>query len=237
MTTSTAETKMSANASAPAREETPAGADARPAPSTRVRSLFLVNLAAFLTLVGTTVTGLVLWLGVEKGAGAARAFWGLRRFEWGDLHLYFSLAFVALFMFHLLQHWRWIRAVAPRQAGFRAGLGGLARVLLTVALTLGIVWGLFHFLRREAGSGQGHGYGRTRQETDETDRNTGRGGGGGWGRDARRETQDAAASASAASAAAEGTVTERQDEKQASDDSESSGRRMRRGRHWSGAVE
>ena len=52
-----------------------------------------------------------------RGGRPVLLLWGLSRHQWGNLHFYVSLAFLALMAFHLFLHWRWVWAMI---AGARA---------------------------------------------------------------------------------------------------------------------
>ncbi len=112
----------------------------------RLRRLFLIDYAALLCILGMTVTGLVIWLFTEKGVAGEKYFLGWHRHTWGNLHLVFSLAFLVLIVTHLVQHWRWIRSVTPKQVGPRAGNRKRISILLTTIFTLGVVFLVFYSL-------------------------------------------------------------------------------------------
>jgi hypothetical protein len=112
----------------------------------RLRRLFLIDYAAFLCILGMTLTGLFIWLFTEKGEAGDKYFLGWHRHTWGNLHLVFSLAFLVLIVTHLVQHWRWIRSVTPKQVGPRAGNRKWIGILMTTILTLGVVFLVFYFL-------------------------------------------------------------------------------------------
>ena len=128
--------------------------------SDRQAWLFLVEMAAFVCLVGSAFTGTLLWLLLDKAPEGGKFLWGWRRHQWSDLHLDFSLAFVALAVVHFGQHWRWIRAAAPRQTGRRAGWRGALRAVAAVSVTLAVVFGAFCLLHSGA---QRYGEGRGRR--------------------------------------------------------------------------
>jgi len=87
----------------------------------KVRGNAIVDISAFVLLLGSLVSGLVTWIVLPSGGGGPRAgqaaahelFLGWERGAWKDLHNYVSLAFVGLIVIHLLLHWKWIRCI-PR---------------------------------------------------------------------------------------------------------------------------
>ena len=104
---------------------------------------FLVDFVMFVSALGTILTGIVLWLCVGKGPVGQKFFLGWHRHEWGDLHTFFSLAFVALVVVHLIQHWAWIRIVALKQVGGKAGIRSILKTAGATILVLGTIWACF----------------------------------------------------------------------------------------------
>jgi len=83
---------------------------------------FIVDLAAFIDLLGLIFTGFIIkyilppgtsGLGREisggRGRGEIKQLWSMTRHEWGDIHFYMSVVFVALMLTHLILHWIWIK--------------------------------------------------------------------------------------------------------------------------------
>lgn len=103
------------------------------------------DVAAFVSFLFLLSTGgLLRWIlppgrgGGGRGWRAASApeVWGLTRHEWGSLHFWISLVFLAAIALHLSLHWKWIAA----------GLGGRGRWVAVVlaasaALALAVVFG------------------------------------------------------------------------------------------------
>jgi hypothetical protein len=82
---------------------------------------FIVDLAGFIDLLGLIFTGFVIKYvlppgsggrGQElhggQGAGHIKSLWSMTRHEWGDVHFYMSVVFIALMLIHLALHWTWI---------------------------------------------------------------------------------------------------------------------------------
>ncbi len=74
----------------------------------RITVNFIVNLASFLVLVVLSSSGLIIALPHEHGAGGKKIL-GLGRGQWGDIHLWLSIAFVVLMLVHLVLHWDWVK--------------------------------------------------------------------------------------------------------------------------------
>ena len=125
---------------------------------------FLVDYVMFVSALGTIFTGVVLWLCVGRGRDGQKFFLGWHRHQWGDLHTFFSLAFVALVVVHLIHHWTWIKVVVPKQM---RGITGVLNALKTTAVTilvLGTVWACFAMFRSNPGLyGQGRRHRAERQ--------------------------------------------------------------------------
>jgi len=82
---------------------------------------FIVDLAAFVDLLGMVFTGIIMKYvlppgtggrGLGRGAGGGRHIkdlWSMTRHEWGDIHYYLALLFIVLMTAHILLHWTWIK--------------------------------------------------------------------------------------------------------------------------------
>jgi uncharacterized iron-regulated membrane protein len=75
----------------------------------RVTVNFIVNLASFLVLLVLSVSGTIIALPHKHGPNEAKGPLGIGRGEWGDIHLWFGIAFVVLMLVHLVLHWDWIK--------------------------------------------------------------------------------------------------------------------------------
>ena len=70
--------------------------------STNIKDRVLVDVSMFISLAISTVTGLVIWLGLPEGRQSGRVlFLGLAKTFWEDIHLYSSLIFLAIFLGHI----------------------------------------------------------------------------------------------------------------------------------------
>ena len=78
-----------------------------------------VDIVAFVAVLISLVSGIVLWQALPHGSGfrggrgflAPQLFWGLDRSAWTDLHYISSLAFGILVIYHLVLHWGWIKCL------------------------------------------------------------------------------------------------------------------------------
>jgi len=115
---------------------------------------FAVDCLGFAGFVLLTATGVLMRYVLPPGSGRSTTIWTLDRHEWGSIHFWIAIAFLAVLAFHLFLHWRWIVALMsgrPREgSGARVALGtvGLAALLaLAIAPFLSPV---------ERASGGGH---------------------------------------------------------------------------------
>lgn len=86
---------------------------------------FVIDSVSLLVLLALAVTGIVLKYVLPPGTGGmgrilhggsepgvrVRELWSMTRHDWGDIHFYLSVLFLALMVVHLLMHWRWIKSV------------------------------------------------------------------------------------------------------------------------------
>ena len=83
---------------------------------------YIVDFIGFINLLCLAVTGFIIKYilppgtggrGQElhggQGVGHAKALLSLTRHQWGDIHFYFSVAFITLILLHLILHWTWIK--------------------------------------------------------------------------------------------------------------------------------
>lgn len=99
----------------------------------------VVDSVAFAGFVLLTSTGVLLRYVLPPGSGRYTTLWALDRHEWGQIHFWISMVFLACLAVHLFGHRRWIASVIrgrPREgSGVRVALGviGLLAVLAAAA--------------------------------------------------------------------------------------------------------
>jgi hypothetical protein len=93
----------------------------------RVKYNALINIAGFAAFVVLAVTGLVVLLflptgtgGRGSGYGPSALVLGMGRHEWGDIHNFAGIVFIAIVGLHLVLHWRWIKCLPRLLASARA---------------------------------------------------------------------------------------------------------------------
>lgn len=83
---------------------------------------YFVDLAALIDLIVLACIGYIIkyylppgtgGLGRELhgglGTGQTKTLFSLSRHQWGDIHFYLSILFIALIILHLILHWAWIK--------------------------------------------------------------------------------------------------------------------------------
>lgn len=105
----------------------------------QARIIKIVDLLSFLSLIGMMVTGLVLEYLLPQRSGGSE-IWSLSRHDWGDVHYYFSLLFLALISTHLLTHKRYIKLAimgrADREHKYRVVIGFVAVATLIIFVVM-----------------------------------------------------------------------------------------------------
>jgi hypothetical protein len=100
---------------------------------------FVVDFLAFSGFVLLTATGVLMRYVLLPGSGHFTTIWTLDRHEWGSIHFWIAIAFLAVLALHLFLHWRWIATLMsgrPREgSGARVALGTVGLLaLLTLAV-------------------------------------------------------------------------------------------------------
>jgi hypothetical protein len=96
---------------------------------------FIVDFLGFAGFVLLTATGVLMRYVLPPGSGHSTTIWALDRHEWGSIHFWIAIGFLAVLALHLFLHWRWIVTLMsgrPREgSGARVALGtvGLAALL------------------------------------------------------------------------------------------------------------
>lgn len=95
---------------------------------------FLIDFIGFAGFVLLTATGVLMRYVLPPGSGRYTTIWTLDRHEWGSIHFWIAIVFLAVLALHLFLHWRWIAALMrgrPRDgSGARVALGTVGLVAL-----------------------------------------------------------------------------------------------------------
>jgi len=108
-------------------------------PTRRILNI-IIDTVAYTEFVFLATTGLLMRYTLPAGSGHHTMVWGLDRHEWGALHFWIAIAFLATLALHLILHWNWIvhvlRGRKTESSGLRFGLGLFGLIaLLVLALT------------------------------------------------------------------------------------------------------
>lgn len=100
---------------------------------------FVIDAIGYAGFVFLATTGVLIRYVLPPGSGHHTTLWGLDRHEWGGVHFWIAVVFLAVLALHVILHWRWIVCVIrgrPREgSGMRLGLG-LVGALAIVAVAL-----------------------------------------------------------------------------------------------------
>jgi len=112
---------------------------------TRTDWKYIVDTLMFLCLVGIVVIGLLMGFVIPEGRldpGQSKYFLGVHRHQWGNIHLWLSLAFTALVVAHIVLAWSWFKGKAKGLFGKAwrpvLGLTLVAAVLIPVIFWLSV---------------------------------------------------------------------------------------------------
>ena len=96
------------------------------------------NLSLWLLLCAMGGTGLLLGYRLPPGSrgGHGLSVVGMSRHEWGGLHQWLSVAFLALVVVHMALHWRWFWQIASRKRPWPLIAGLIAGVVLAAGILL-----------------------------------------------------------------------------------------------------
>ena len=78
---------------------------------------YIINAVLAALMLNIAFIGILLGFVVPKGERAgyeSKVLWGLHRHDWGDIHLYLSLALLVLIVVHVWLHWPWVAACTQR---------------------------------------------------------------------------------------------------------------------------
>ncbi len=103
---------------------------------------YIINAVMAALMLDIAFLGILLGFVIPKGerAGyAPKVLWGLHRHDWGEIHLYLSLALLALIVVHVWLHWSWVVACTRRLLS-RTAWGIVAAVLVGAAVVFVVAW-------------------------------------------------------------------------------------------------
>ncbi|MBN2495514.1 MAG: DUF4405 domain-containing protein [Deltaproteobacteria bacterium] len=119
----------------------------------RMKWNYLIDVVLFALMGAVAFIGILLGFFTAEGpvADQGRKYvWGLHRHQWGDIHLWLSIALVVFVILHVLLHWSWIKSCTRKLLRSAAVL---VAILVLPALLIGAAW----LLSDEDASYQGYG--------------------------------------------------------------------------------
>jgi len=135
---------------------------------------YAVDTLMFLCMAGIVLIGLLMGFVIPEGRlgpGQSKYFLGIHRHQWGDIHLYLSLAFTALVVVHIVLAWSWIKGKAKDLFG-RFWKGAMALSVAAAVLVPAVFW-LAASKNDPAYAEFGEGEGRQAGRVAETNRQAG----------------------------------------------------------------
>ena len=110
----------------------------------------IVNLLLYLCFCFIAGSGLLIEFKLVPGSqgGQGLSALGMSRHEWGDLHFYVSLAFIALIIIHIVLSWGWLKRIAANRR--------LWPVVLGLLTGIGIIASIYFQPIDKRGGGRGH---------------------------------------------------------------------------------
>ena len=123
---------------------------------------YVVDSLLFICVVGIAFIGILLGFVIPEGPSGSESskyFLNLHRHQWGNIHLYLSIAFVVLIIIHLILSWKWIKVQAVKifKKGWKAAL------LLTVCVAVLVIFLAWIFYPKEPGAYRDYGRGSGRK--------------------------------------------------------------------------
>ncbi|HKJ30770.1 MAG TPA: DUF4405 domain-containing protein [Balneolales bacterium] len=101
----------------------------------------IVDSIAFVAFIFLTTTGILMRYVLPPGSGRFLSILGLNRHDWGTIHFWIAVIFLASLATHLILHWNWIvcnikgKKCDDAKAKFRVALG-IIGLLALLALAL-----------------------------------------------------------------------------------------------------
>lgn len=83
---------------------------------------FIIDTIAFVCFMFLTSTGILIRYILPKGNGSYLTIWGMDRHEWGGIHFWVAIIFLAMILIHIMLHWSWIIAIIKGKVEKRADI-------------------------------------------------------------------------------------------------------------------
>src|SRR5690606_34127107 len=115
---------------------------------------FVIDTGALVSFLVLASTGILMYLVLPAGSGR-NMVWGLTRHEWGEIHFWVSMFFLAIMGIHLILHWNWITCMVKSRILDKMGVTAkITAVIMVLLLVILIVAPLFSPVTPGIGKGQ-----------------------------------------------------------------------------------
>ena len=130
---------------------------------------YAVDTLMFVTILGVVAIGVLMAFFIPEGrlgAGQSKYFLGLHRHQWGDIHLYLSLAFAIFAAIHIVLAWSWVKGKASCIFGksWKAAIGITVLAAVCVPAVFWLVAPKNDPAYAEFGTGYGRGGSRAHEQ-------------------------------------------------------------------------
>lgn len=106
----------------------------------RTSLFFAIDVLAFVLFLLLTTTGILVRYTLPPGSGHFRTLWGMDRHDWGQIHFWIAVVFLAALALHVFFHWKWVVSMVkgrPKQgSGKRVAIAAVSLLALGGLLAL-----------------------------------------------------------------------------------------------------
>ncbi len=106
---------------------------------------YFVDILMFLCIVGIAGIGFLMGFFLAEGPTVReqeKYFLSLHRHQWGEIHLYLSLAFTVLVILHLLLNWQWVKC--KTRVLFKSGWKTMLIATAGLAVLIPLIFWIFY---------------------------------------------------------------------------------------------
>ncbi len=106
---------------------------------------YVVGTLLFICIIGIAIIGILMGLVISKGPQASESvkyFLGFQLHQWGNIHFYFSIAFIVLVIINLILSWSWIKGKV-HQLFHRGWATLLVLTIVAFLLVLFLFWAFY----------------------------------------------------------------------------------------------
>lgn len=88
----------------------------------RTKLNFLIDVLSYSFFLFLITTGILMRYILPPGTGRFVTIWGMSRHDWGTIHFWISVTFLAFMVLHVYLHWKWIVCMTTGKPGKRSGI-------------------------------------------------------------------------------------------------------------------